>query len=184
MDAGPRSPTGKSIRRGTAIKSRALRRRKAAAMTYQPAIGVNGFVQQIRRATPLELMETERNGVSGQLLKDLARRMDIPLLKLYEMVGVPKATAEKKAASKALVSGAGGQAALGIAKLLAIAEDIVANSTAEEAKHFDAGQWLGRWIEKPQPALGNRRPAEMLDTPTGISMVSKVLGAIESGAYV
>ena len=73
---------------------------------------------------------------------------------------------------------------MGIAKLLAIAEDIVANSTAEEAKHFDAGQWLGRWIEKPQPALGNRRPAEMLDTPTGISMVSKVLGAIESGAYV
>lgn len=67
-------------------------------------------------------------------------------------------------------------------KLLGIAQDIVANSTAPEAKVFDAAKWLGQWIERPQPSLGGRKPADLIDTPTGVEMVARLLGAIESGA--
>jgi len=69
-------------------------------------------------------------------------------------------------------------------RLLAVAREIVANSDSARAKDFDTAKWLGSWIEKPQPALGGRRPAEMLDTPTGIETVVKLLGALESGAYL
>jgi len=72
---------------------------------------------------------------------------------------------------------------IAMAKLLGLAREIVANSTAAEAKDFDSVAWLGRWIETAQPALGGRKPADLIDTPTGVEMVAKLLGSIESGAY-
>ena len=99
------------------------------------------------------------------------------------MLGLPKATAEKKAAAGEAVSGSGGQAAIGMVKLLGIAQSMVENSTAVEAKQFDSAKWLGRWLERPQFALGGRKAADLIDTPTGIEVVSRLLGSIESGAY-
>jgi len=150
---------------------------------YVPSKGIDDFVTNVHAAGPLQLIETERKGVAGAFVKDLSRRMEIPAQRMFEILGVPKATAEKKAAGGELLTGNGGRAALGIARLLGVANEIVANSTAPEAKNFDAAKWLGQWLEKPQPALGGRRPAELIDTPTGLDVVARLLGAIESGAY-
>jgi putative toxin-antitoxin system antitoxin component (TIGR02293 family) len=155
----------------------------AGAVVYRPREGVDDFVRQVREATPLQLVDIERRGVAGRFVKDLARRMEIPAIRIFDMLGVPKATVEKKASSGELVSGSGGQAALGMARLIGIAQDLVSNSTARQAQGFDAAQWLGRWLERPQPSLGGRTPAELIDTPTGVEVVAKLLGAIESGAY-
>jgi putative toxin-antitoxin system antitoxin component (TIGR02293 family) len=141
------------------------------------------FVIIVSHATPFELVDLERRGVESRILKDLSKRLEIPQMHIFEMLGVPKATAEKKVAAGAVISGSGGQAAIGMAKLIAKAQEIVANSTSEDARHFDAAKWLGRWLESPQPALGGRRPSELLDTPTGLDVVLKLLGALESGAY-
>lgn len=153
------------------------------AVAYHAGKGVDDFVRQLAAATPLQLVEAERSGVPGGFLKDLSKRMEIPAGRVFVMLGVPKATAEKKAASGEVLSGSGGQAAIGIAKLLGIAQGIVANSTAADAKGFDSAKWLGRWLESAQPALGGRRPGDLVDTPTGIEVVTRLLGAIESGAY-
>lgn len=152
-------------------------------VVYRSSKGVDDFVHLISIATPLQLVETERQGVAGRFLKDISKRMNIPATRVFTMLGIPKATAEKKAAAGELVSGSGGQAAIGIARLLGIAKEIVANSTATEAKDFDSAKWLGKWLERPQPSLGGRRPADLIDTPTGIEVVARLLGSIESGAY-
>ena len=152
-------------------------------VAYHASKGVDDFVRQLAIATPLQLVETERSGVPGGFLKDLSRRMEIPAARVFVMLGVPKATAEKKAAAGEVLSGSGGQAAIGIAKLLGIAQGIVANSTAAQAKGFDSAKWLGRWLERPQPSLGGRKPGDLVDTPTGFEVVARLLGAIESGAY-
>lgn len=157
--------------------------RKAFVVIYRPARGVDDFVRQVAVASPLELVATERHGVAGRFLKDLSKRLDIPATRIFDMLGVPKATAEKKSAAGEVLAGSGGQAAIGVAKLIAIAQEIVANSTSKEAANFDAAKWLGQWLERPQPSLGGRKPAELVDTPTGIEVVSRLLGAIESGAY-
>jgi uncharacterized protein (DUF2384 family) len=169
------SPRGKSA---PASKGAAVAVREAVA--YR---GLDDFVVVVARATPYELVEIERHGVDGRFLKDLSRRMEISQLHVFDMIGVPKATAEKKVASGEVISGSGGQAAIGMAKLIAKANEIVANSTAPEAEDFDAARWLGKWIDIAQPALGGRKPSELLDTPTGLEVVLKLLGAIESGAY-
>ena len=150
---------------------------------YRRSKGVDDFVYRVSVAAPMQPVETERKGVAGVFLKDLSKRMEIPASRMFTILGVPKATAEKKVASGELVSGSGGRAALGIARLLGIARSIVENSTAPEAKDFDSAKWLGQWLERPQPALGGRKPADLIDTPTGLKMVARLLGSIESGAY-
>lgn len=156
---------------------------RAVFLSYSTKGGVDEFVGKVAKATPFELVETERHGVSSEFLKALSRKLDVPQMRVFEMVGVPKATIAKKIASKEVVSGNRGQAAIGVAKLLAKAQEIVRNSTSDEAQGFDSAKWLGKWLDIPQAALGGRKPAELLDTPTGIAMVLKLLGAIESGAY-
>ncbi len=150
---------------------------------YVKSKGIDDFVYNVHAADPLQLIETERKGVAGVFVKDLSKRMEIPAQRMFDILGVPKATAEKKVAAGELLTGNGGRAALGMAKLLGIAREIVDNSTAPEAKDFDSAKWLGQWLEKPQPALGGRKPSELVDTPTGLDVVAKLLGAIESGAY-
>ena len=142
------------------------------------------FVAKIRGATPMQLVDVERNGVRGRLLKDIALTMNIPTSRFFSIIGVPKATAERKASENQVIAGTGGQAALGMVRLLGIVQGIVENSTAAGARNFDVAKWLGQWIERPQPALGGKKPADFLDTPTGVEVVSRILGAIESGVYL
>lgn len=153
-------------------------------LAYTRSAGVVEFVRRVAAATPMEMVSVERGGVNTAFLKDLSKYMQVPAVRIFDIVGVPKATAEKKAAAQAPIAGAGGQAALGLARLLAMANSIVDNSTSQEAQGFDAGKWLGQWIERPQPALGGQKPADLIGTPTGLAMVARLLGAIESGAYI
>ena len=159
------------------------RKVKPAAILYRRSQGVDAYVRAVGGATPMQIVEIERQGVMGAFIKDLSKRMEVPASRIFPILGVPKATAEKKAAAGELVSGSGGQAAVGMIRLLGIAQDMAANSTVAEARDFDAAKWLGKWIERPQPALGGRRPADLIDTPTGVDVVARLLGSIESGAY-
>ena len=152
-------------------------------VNYVQGQGIDDFVASVHAANPMQLIETERAGVASIFVKDLAKRMDIPAQRMFEILGVPKATAEKKVAAGELLAGSGGRAALGIARLLGIVKEIVDDSTAGEAKGFDTAKWLGQWLERPQPALGGRKPAALIDTPTGLEVVARLLGAIQSGAY-
>ena len=151
---------------------------------YEAELGVRQYVARIRRATPLQLMEAERTGVKARLVKDLANELKIPVARFYGMLDVPKATLEAKVARDEVVGGAGGQRALAMVRLLGQAHDIVSQSTAAGATRFETAHWLGEWIETPQPALGGRKPSDLLDTPTGFEIVSRTLGALESGSYL
>jgi putative toxin-antitoxin system antitoxin component (TIGR02293 family) len=154
-----------------------------AEIAYGRGTAFNAYIERISRATPMELVLTERAGVHARLIKDLARHMAIPASRLFAILGVAKATAEKKVAADETIGGQGGQAVMGMVRLLGIAQAMTASSTADEAKDFDAAKWLGRWIDIPQPSLGGRKPADLLDTPTGVEIVARLLGAVESGAY-
>lgn len=152
-------------------------------ISYGPRTGIHQFVGRVSGATPMEIVLTERAGVDARLIKDLATHMAIPASRLFAILGVPKATAEKKVAAGEMIAGQVGQAVIGMIRLLGIAQAMAANSTSADARGFNSAKWLGRWIEVPQPSLGGRRPAELLDTPTGAEIVARLLGAIESGAY-
>ena len=94
------------------------------------------------------------------------------------------ATIEKKVARGEVLTGVANRRALNLLRLLAHARQILKDSTSAEAERFDVARWLGRWIKTPQPALGGKRPADLLDTEIGASMVDRTLGAVRSGAYL
>lgn len=153
---------------------------ESKVLSYSGSQGIEEFVLLVLYAPPMQLLETERRGISAQFLTDMAKWMNVPFTHLAESIGIPKATAVRKQAKNDLIDGA---SAIALARLLGIAREIVEDSTSERAPIFDTARWFGKWIELPQPALGGRKPSELLDTPTGVAMVTKVLGAIRSGAY-
>jgi putative toxin-antitoxin system antitoxin component (TIGR02293 family) len=150
---------------------------------YTPEKGVIFFAKRVARATPMEAVEIERKGVSSRYLKDLAKHLGLAKTRVFGIIAMPRATAAKKAAKGEQVTGHSGQAVLALTKLLALANEIAAESSDPDAKDFDAAKWLGTWIERAQPALGGRKPADLLDTPTGADVVTRLLGSVASGAY-
>ena len=132
----------------------------------------------VRSAPFARVIELERTGVPAAVVKDLAARMRIPAVRFYQHIGVPRATAEKKASKSEPLAGAPGHAALGLMRLLDQVQAMLPEDT-----DFDVAGWLGQWIERPQPALGGQPAAAYLDTPTGLERVSRLLGAMESGAF-
>ena len=150
------------------------------ALTYSRRRGLDDFLRQMYEATPMQMLETERKGVSAAILSELAKRMALPTSYIAVILGISKATAQRRIAVGELLDG---RPIVGLVKLLALAQEIVDESTSSEAEHFDTVKWLGQWIVRPQSALGGYKPAELLDSTTGVSMVAKVLGSIRSGAY-
>jgi putative toxin-antitoxin system antitoxin component (TIGR02293 family) len=152
-------------------------------IVYVPGKGVVDYAVRVANATPMQLVEMERRGVGGRYIKDLARELGIAATRVFRMIDIPRATVERKAAAGERVTGRSGQAALALTRLVAIATAIVADSTNAASADFQAAKWLGAWIERPQPALGGRRPSDLLDTATGADIVVRLLGSMASGAY-
>lgn len=152
--------------------------------SYKRSLGVDAYVVQVNKATPDQMATIEREGVTGTFIADLSKRMALPSSRVFAMLRISPATAARKSASGALVDGRAGLAAIGMIKLLGMAQDIVEDSTSDAASNFDTVRWFGQWIERPQPTLGGRKPADYLDTPTGQDIVAKLLGAMCSGAYL
>lgn len=48
---------------------------------------------------------------------------------------------------------------------------------------FDAAAWVMEWIQRPVPALGNKKPADFLATPEGQRLVSQLLAQAASSAF-
>ncbi len=94
---------------------------------------------------------------------------------------IAPATLNRKIKGRERLAAAESERVLGVAKLLGQVQAMV--EEAGEPDGFDAGLWLQRWLGEALPALGNRRPRDLLDTIEGQSLVSATLARIGSGAY-
>lgn len=155
------------------------------AHNFQKSVvsGVDDLIKLVGKATPMEIVQLEKSGVKVDLIKELSKTMQVLKLRMYDILGVPKGQEARKVRRNGLLSGSGGYAALGLINLLGITRDIVGDSTHAQAPDFDAGKWLGLWIERAQPSLGGRKPSDLINSPTGVKIVGKLLGSIRSGAY-
>lgn len=137
----------------------------------------------LRSADLYRRVEIERDGVPHDVVKALIEDLGASATEFQKMVGMPKATYIKKIAHKELFSGVSGQSVVGILDLINLVEDML-DPAQPDVAGFDVEAWVGRWIRTPQPALGGAQPAALLDTPSGRQSVMRVLGALQSGAYL
>lgn len=130
---------------------------------------------------PLTRVWLAREGVPAELLVTLAREMGMARDRLYSILGLARATANRKLQGGQRLSQDESERVLGLMRLIGQAEAIVAESGAPEG--FDAPKWVAAWLDRPQPALGGQRPGELMDTAEGRAIVSDLLARMQTGAY-
>ena len=134
-----------------------------------------------------ELPLTERvrlieDRVKARVFKDMVADMAMSQKGLAELLRIPVATVNRKAMNDDLLSIDESERVLNLFALIGQVQKMVAES--DHAEDFDAPKWVAHWIEEPLPALGGKRPAEFLHTASGFIIVSDVLSAMQSGAYL
>jgi uncharacterized protein (DUF2384 family) len=64
-----------------------------------------------------------------------------------------------------------------------LGERIVREPGSEQSAGFCAEEWLDDWLQSPLLAFGGSTPTEVLQTVGGLTMVSRHLERVQSGAY-
>lgn len=129
----------------------------------------------------LERVELVKEGVPAGLLVLLSEDMAISRDKLYDTIGVARATVDRKVRERRALSQDESERTLGMARLIGQVDAIVRQSGRPDG--FDAAKWVATWLDRPHPALGGKRPAQLMDTSDGRSLVSDLIARIQSGAY-
>ena len=176
-----RAIAAKQLPKGKRPKASSLLQADASWPTpppYDPAAGVDGYLDVLREANPLQIVALERAGVPDTFVADLAERMAWSPERLHELLGHKPELGHEISGGRETTGGG----VMGLVRLIELARGIVANSAREGAEPFDAILWLGIWLNVPQPTLGGLRATELLDTPSGATWGAKVLGSLESGA--
>jgi len=162
----------------------AARKAAAPAATAPAAKSASVFATNFRQVFEADAMERVRIvklGVPASVVEVMARRMAMPKEKLVGTLGLARATIDRKARENKPLSSDESSRVLGMARLVGQVQAMVEESGNPAG--FNAAEWVARWLEKPLPALGGQRPADLMDTPEGQGIVSQVVARMQSGAY-
>ncbi len=130
---------------------------------------------------PIQRVQMIKHGLPATMPGDMAVRMGMSKEKLYFTLGLPRATVERKARESKPLSPDESSKVLGLGRLVGQVQRMVEESGQPEG--FDAAAWVARWMDRPVPALGGMKPAELMDTAEGQGIVSNLLSRAQSGAY-
>ena len=101
--------------------------------------------------------------------------------RLAETLGVARATIDRKALKRNVLSPDEGSRVLGMASLIGQVHTMICESG--DPAGFNAAEWVARWIDRPLPALGGLRPADLMNTFEGQGLVSGMVARMQSGTY-
>lgn len=138
-------------------------------------------VKRIYRATPFLRIELVRRGVPASFVADLSQAMKVSRERIYQTMGLPRATVDRKVREEQSLNANESERVLGLVQLIGQAEAIVNESGGP--KEFDAAVWVGHWLSEPHPVLGGRTPGELMDTSEGRSLVGDLMLQQQSSAY-
>lgn len=147
----------------------------------QALISRRAPVATLYPSEPLERINLVREGVPAYAVEVISEEMAISKEKLYATLGLPRATINRKLRAKQLLNQDESERVLGIWRLVGQVDTIVKQSG--NPADFDAAKWVARWLDRPHPALGGRRPGELMDTAEGRTLVSDLIARMESAAY-
>ncbi len=122
-------------------------------------------------ATGLDYITATRKGIPKLAVHNLAEVIDVPMKDMATLLNVSYKTLGRKKKTDMLDS---------LSSSLSIE---IANTVAKGLALFEDIDKFSRWLQKDNRALGGQKPFDLLNTPTGIKMVNKLLGRIEEGVY-
>lgn len=133
------------------------------------------------RTSRFERVSIVKSGLPAEYVKVLSVSLRMPIERFYRTTGLLRPTVDRKIRSSGILNQDESERVMGIARLVGQAQSLVRDSG--EGGDFDAGQWVGDWLERPLPALGGKLPREFMDTVDGREIVSDLLSQQQSGTY-
>lgn len=160
--------------------------RAAVTLTLLETFASNGRLgpesfRQLFESEPMERVSIVKQGIHPFMVDDIAKRMSIPKERLLGALGLARATVERKVRENKRLSPDESSKVMGMARLVGQVQAMVEESGDPEG--FDAAAWTALWLERPLPALGGRKPAELMDTAEGQQLVASLVARMQSGAY-
>jgi len=116
------------------------------------------------------LIATER-GIPKSSIENLADVLNVPMKEMAVLLNLSYKTLARK--KKTDVFG----------NLVSSLSVEIANTVAKGLSVFEDAEMLNKWLHKENKALRGQKPFDILNTPTGIKLVSQILGRIEEGVY-
>lgn len=133
------------------------------------------------RASPLERIRIIKQRVPATYVQTITLSMKMSKETLYGALNLARATIDRKVQKKELLNQDESERVLAMTRLVGQAESIVRESGMTEG--FRAAEWVAAWLQRPHPALGGKRPGELMDTADGRDLVTDLLARQQSSAY-
>ena len=126
-------------------------------------------------------VEVAKRGVPAMFVSDLARATGESKERVIALLGLSRATVDRKARANQALSVVESERVIGFAKLVGQVQAMV-NESGDPAG-FDAARWVAGWLSQPMPAIGGRSPGEYMDTAEGQQIVAGLLERTRGGAF-
>jgi putative toxin-antitoxin system antitoxin component (TIGR02293 family) len=134
------------------------------------------------RASPLERIRIIKQRVPAQYVLTITLSMKMAKETLYGTLNLARATIDRKVQKKELLNQDESERVLALTRLVGQADNIVRSSGTTAG--FSAAEWVAAWLQRPHPALGGKRPGELMDTADGRDLVADLMARQQSGVYV
>ncbi|MEO8853349.1 MAG: antitoxin Xre/MbcA/ParS toxin-binding domain-containing protein, partial [Ginsengibacter sp.] len=146
-----------------------LKRKKSHLTTWE-ILGGKSFMPTVPKSA-FEYVTIANKGIKKQSVTRLAELMNIPMKDMAALLNISYKTLGRKKETDTLDS---------ISSSISIE---IAESISKGLSVFEDSDKLSRWLQKENRALQGEKPIDLLNTPTGIKIVNKLLGRIEEGVY-
>ncbi len=127
-------------------------------------------VAAIAALPPLEQIETIRTGIATQVFDQLAVALGVGKEALARMLNINPQTLRKR--KSRVLSPSEAEKSLRVARVFKFATEVLEGE--DEARY---------WLNEQIPALGGKRPVDLLDTDVGAQEVTNLLGCIKWDLY-
>ncbi|MDQ6622018.1 MAG: DUF2384 domain-containing protein [Verrucomicrobiota bacterium] len=124
----------------------------------------------IAALSPLEQIETIRKGIATSLFDQLASALGVGKEALARKLNINAQTLRKR--KSRMLSADEAEKSLRAARVFALAPEVLGSE--DDARY---------WVNQQIPALGGKRPLDLLDTDVGAHEVTNLLGGIKWGMY-
>lgn len=131
--------------------------------------GKNFMVEE--PASALDFLAASIKGIPKLAVENLANILKIPMKDMASLLNLSYKTLARKRKTDVLNT---------VVSSLSIE---IANTVAKGLSVFEDEAKFNRWLRKENKALNGQKPFDVLNTPTGIKLVSQIIGRIEEGVY-
>jgi putative toxin-antitoxin system antitoxin component (TIGR02293 family) len=127
-------------------------------------------VAALAALSPIEQIETIRKGIATQAFDQLAAALGVGKETLAQKLNIKAQTLRKR--KSRVLSPEEAEKSLRVARIFKFATEVLEGE--DEARY---------WLNQQIPALGGKRPLDLLDTDLGAQEVTNLLGGIKWAMY-